>query len=122
MKIGLVGLGRMGRGMGARLLSGSHDLLVYNRTAGKSADLEKTGAKVAGTVAAACNNREIVISMVADDAALNEVTLGAGGIRASLPKDAVHVAMGTHSAGAIQGLSCPFKKRRMVFIVGNSAS
>jgi 3-hydroxyisobutyrate dehydrogenase len=61
MRIGLVGLGRMGQGMGARLLSGGHELLVYNRTAGKSADLEKAGATAAPTVAAACKDREIVI-------------------------------------------------------------
>src|SRR5262245_57764969 len=99
MRIGLVGLGRMGQGMGARLLSGGHDLLVYNRTPGKAGELKKAGATSAKTVAAACNGRELVISMVADDAALNDVTLGVGGIRESLEKDAVHVSMGTHSAG-----------------------
>jgi 3-hydroxyisobutyrate dehydrogenase-like beta-hydroxyacid dehydrogenase len=116
MRIGLVGLGRMGQGMGARLLSGSHELLVYNRTSGKSADLEKAGAHVAPTVAAACKDREIVISMVADDAALNEVTLGSGGIRTSLAKDAVHVAMGTHSAGAIQALAAAHAEKGQAFV------
>jgi 3-hydroxyisobutyrate dehydrogenase-like beta-hydroxyacid dehydrogenase len=116
MKIGLVGLGRMGQGMGARLLSGSHELVVYNRTAGKSADLEKAGATTASTVAAACKDREIVISMVADDAALNDVTLGAGGIRASLSKDAVHVAMGTHSAGVIQALAAAHAEKGQAFV------
>ena len=116
MRIGLVGLGRMGRGMGARLLSGSHELVVYNRTAGKAGDLEKAGATAASTVAAACKDREIVISMVADDAALNDVTLGAGGIRASLSKDAVHVAMGTHSAGAIQTLAAAHAEKGQAFV------
>jgi len=116
MKIGLVGLGRMGQGMGARLLSGSHELVVYNRTAGKSADLEKAGATTASTVAAACKDRELVISMVADDAALNDVTLGAGGIRASLSKDAVHVAMGTHSAGVIQALAAEHAEKGQAFV------
>jgi 3-hydroxyisobutyrate dehydrogenase-like beta-hydroxyacid dehydrogenase len=78
MKVGLIGLGRMGQGMGQRLLGGGHDLVVFNRTAGKAADLEKAGAKTASTVAAACTDRDIVISMVSDDAALNEVALGAG--------------------------------------------
>src|SRR5207344_2728984 len=100
MKVGLIGLGRMGQGMGQRLLGGGHDLLVFNRTAGKAADLEKAGAKTASTVAAACTDRDIVISMVSDD-----VALGAGGIRQSLPRGGVHVAMGTHSAAAIQALA-----------------
>ena len=105
MKVGLIGLGRMGQGMGQRLLGGGHDLLVFNRTAGKAAELEKAGAKTASTVAGACKDRDIVISMVSDDAALNEVALGAGGIRQSLPGGGVHVAMGTHSAAAIQTLA-----------------
>jgi 3-hydroxyisobutyrate dehydrogenase-like beta-hydroxyacid dehydrogenase len=113
MRIGLVGLGRMGQGMGARLLSGGHELLVYNRTAGKSGDLEKAGATVAATVAAACKDREIVISMVADDAALNEV---AAGIQASLPNGAVHVSMGTHSAGAIKALAAAHAEKGQAFV------
>ena len=102
MKIGFLGLGRMGQGMCARLLGGGHDLLVYNRTAGKAADLEKAGAKVATSIASACKDRDLVISMVADDNALFEVAVGPGGVSQFLPKDAVHVSMGTHSAGAIQ--------------------
>jgi 3-hydroxyisobutyrate dehydrogenase-like beta-hydroxyacid dehydrogenase len=116
MRIGLVGLGRMGQGMAARLLSGGHELLVYNRTAGKAGELEKAGAAVASTVAAACKDREVVISMVADDAALNEVALGAGGIRESLPKDAVHVSMGTHSAGAIKALAAAHAEKGQAFV------
>src|SRR5215468_8614370 len=116
MRIGLIGLGRMGQGMGARLLSGAHELLVYNRTAGKAKDLEKSGATAVSTVAAACKDRELVISMVADDAALNEVTLGSGGIRGSLAKDAVHVAMGTHSAGVIQALAAAHAEKGQAFV------
>jgi 3-hydroxyisobutyrate dehydrogenase-like beta-hydroxyacid dehydrogenase len=116
MRIGLVGLGRMGQGMGTRLLGAGHDLLAYNRTPGKSAELENAGAKVASSVAAACKDREIVISMVADDAALNEVALGHGGIRESLAKDAVHVAMGTHSAGAIQALASSHAEKAQAFV------
>ena len=105
MKVGLIGLGRMGRGMGQRLLGGGHDLLVFNRTAGKAAELEKAGATSAASVADACRDRDIVISMVADDAALNDVALGPDGIRQSMAKGGVHVAMGTHSAAAIQNLA-----------------
>src|SRR5262249_30038862 len=115
MRIGLIGLGRMGQGMGARLLSGAHELLVYNRTAGKAKDLEKAGATVATTVAAACKEREIVISMVADDAALNDVTLGAGGIRASLPKAEILVSVGTHGAGPFRALAAAHAERGRAF-------
>jgi 3-hydroxyisobutyrate dehydrogenase-like beta-hydroxyacid dehydrogenase len=105
MKVGFIGLGRMGQGMGQRLLSGGHDLIVFNRTRAKAADLEKAGAKVAATVAAVCQDRDLLITMVVDDAALNEVTLVHGGIRESMAKGGIHVAMGTHSAATIQALA-----------------
>jgi 3-hydroxyisobutyrate dehydrogenase-like beta-hydroxyacid dehydrogenase len=116
MKIGFIGLGRMGQGMSARLLSGGHDLLVYNRTAGKSATLEQTGARVAPTINALCQDRELVISMVADDAALNNVTLAPGGVRDNLPKNATYVAMGTHSAAAVQAVATAFKEKDLSFV------
>ena len=39
MKIGVIGLGRMGRGIAGRVLGAGHELAVYNRTPGKDADL-----------------------------------------------------------------------------------
>ncbi len=116
MKIGFIGLGRMGQGMSARLLTGGHDLLVYNRSPGKTADLEKAGAKVAPTIEAVCLDRELVLSMVADDAALNQIALEPGGVRDSLPEGAIHVAMGTHSAAAIQSVAAAHKERGQAFV------
>ena len=58
MKVGFVGLGRMGQAMAARLLGGGHELVVYNRSREKAAELEKNGAKVAGSIAEACKGRE----------------------------------------------------------------
>ncbi|HUK36081.1 MAG TPA: NAD(P)-dependent oxidoreductase [Vicinamibacterales bacterium] len=116
MKIGFIGLGRMGQGMSMRLLGGGHDLIVYNRSAGKTADLEKAGAKAASTIAAVCKDREIVISMVADDAALNDVALGAGGVRDGLANGAIHVAMGTHSAAAIQAVAAAHGEKGQAFV------
>jgi 3-hydroxyisobutyrate dehydrogenase-like beta-hydroxyacid dehydrogenase len=79
LRVGFVGLGRMGRGMARRILRGGHDLIVYNRTANHAADLASEGASVAPSIAAACADRDVVITMLADDAALDEVALGAGG-------------------------------------------
>ena len=67
MKVGFIGLGRMGQAMAARVHGGGHELVVYNRTRAKCADLEKAGAKVAGSMAEACRGRDVVISMVTDD-------------------------------------------------------
>ena len=76
MKVGFIGFGRMGQAMAARLLGGGHELVVYNRTREKCAELEKAGAKVAASMAEACKGREVVISMVTDDKALIEVVEG----------------------------------------------
>ena len=116
MRIGFIGLGRMGQGMASRLLGAGHDLLIYNRTAGKTADLAKSGAKVAGSIAEVCRERELVISMVADDNALETVTFNPGGVRDSLAKDSIYCSMGTHSAGVIQSIDAALKKNGQTFV------
>jgi 3-hydroxyisobutyrate dehydrogenase-like beta-hydroxyacid dehydrogenase len=60
---------------------------------------------VAASVGDACVGREVVVTMVADDAALVEVALMPGGIREALPAGAIHMAMGTHSVAAIRRLA-----------------
>ena len=105
MKVGFIGLGRMGQGLAGRVLGGGHDLVVYNRTPEKAAGLAEAGAKVAPSVAAACEKSDVVITMLADDTALTEIALGQGGIRDSLSAGAIHLAMGTYGIGAIQTLT-----------------
>jgi len=100
MRVGFIGLGRMGQAMAARVLGGGHELVVYNRTREKCADLEKAGAKVAASMVEACKGREAVITMLTDDKALAEVVRD--GIVPGLAKGAIHVAMGTHSVAALR--------------------
>lgn len=100
MKVGFIGLGRMGQAMASRILGGGHDLIVFNRTRAKAAGLERAGAKVAATMADACVGREVVISMVADDKALHEVVTE--GTSQGLPPGAIHMPMGTHSVTALR--------------------
>ncbi len=116
MKVGFIGLGRMGQGMGQRLLGGGHDLVVFNRTPGKAADLEKAGARRAETVADVCTDRDLIITMVADDGALHDVALSVGGIRQSMATGCIHVAMGTHSAAAIQALAGAHAEAGQTFV------
>jgi 3-hydroxyisobutyrate dehydrogenase-like beta-hydroxyacid dehydrogenase len=116
MNVGFIGLGRMGQAMSRRLLGAKHDLVVYNRTRAKALDLEKEGATLASSIADACKGREVVITMVADDAALQEVALGAGGVRESLGPGAVHLTMGTHSVAAIQALAAAHAEAKQTFV------
>ncbi|GGB19275.1 3-hydroxyisobutyrate dehydrogenase [Sphingomonas metalli] len=91
MKIGFLGLGQMGRGMAANLVRAGHEVTVWNRSPGKADDLVSLGATLAKRPVDAAGG-EVVLSMLADDAAVEAVVYGAGGI-AGAP--ALHVGHST---------------------------
>src|SRR5262245_35406179 len=101
MKVAFIGLGRMGQVMAGRLLGGPFDLMVFNRTDTKLVELAERGARVATSIAQACAHGGPVITMLADDRALQAVAQGAGGIIESLPPGGIHVVMGTHQIETI---------------------
>ncbi|MBO0751532.1 MAG: NAD(P)-dependent oxidoreductase [Bradyrhizobiaceae bacterium] len=96
MDIGFIGLGQMGAGMAANLVKAGHRVTVFNRTAAKTAALVAEGAKAAAHVAEACRG-EVVITMLADDEAVEGVVLGANGVVASLARGALHISSSTIS-------------------------
>src|SRR6476661_891805 len=96
MKVGLIGLGNMGSGMAASLLKGGHDVTVYNRTPSKAQALVGQGARYAAQVADACRG-EAVITMLADDVAVESVVFDHAGIIGSLRSDAIHISCSTIS-------------------------
>jgi 3-hydroxyisobutyrate dehydrogenase-like beta-hydroxyacid dehydrogenase len=96
MQLGFIGLGNMGSGMAANLIKAGHHLTVYNRTPEKAAPLVALGAAAAARVADACHG-DAVISMLADDAAVEGVVFGEAGVLATLPANALHIACGTIS-------------------------
>jgi 3-hydroxyisobutyrate dehydrogenase-like beta-hydroxyacid dehydrogenase len=104
MKIGFIGLGHMGSGMAANLVRAGHDVTVYNRTPGKSEALIALGAKAAASVAEACQG-DAVMTMLANDEAVESVVLGREGVIAGLPAGALHVSSSTISVALSQRLS-----------------
>jgi 3-hydroxyisobutyrate dehydrogenase-like beta-hydroxyacid dehydrogenase len=96
MKTGFIGLGHMGAAMAANLVKAGHDVMVFNRSPGKTQALLELGAHEAARIADACDG-EAVITMLADDTALAHVVLAEGGVIASLRKGAIHVSMSTIS-------------------------
>jgi 3-hydroxyisobutyrate dehydrogenase-like beta-hydroxyacid dehydrogenase len=114
--VGFIGLGRMGQAIAARVLGGGHDLVVYNRTADKTVALAAAGARVAPDIATACEGRDAVLTMVADDAALEQVALGPGGVCEKLPRGALHVVMGTHGVAAIRALDAAHARCGQVLV------
>ncbi|HML08879.1 MAG TPA: NAD(P)-dependent oxidoreductase [Xanthobacteraceae bacterium] len=116
MKVGFIGLGRMGEVMVRRLIDGGHEVGVYNRTAAKSEALTKFGAKVTDSVAAAARYGEAVFTMLADDAAVLDIVGRAAGLKDSLPRGGVHICCGTHSVAAIQKLKAAHGEAGQVLI------
>jgi len=96
MKIGFIELGHMGTAMAANLVKAGHDVSVFNRSPEKARALIELGAREATNIAEVCGG-EVVISMLANDDAVSEVTLGEGGVIAHLRQRAVHLSMSTIS-------------------------
>lgn len=98
MQVGFIGLGNMGTGMAANLIKAGHAVTVYNRSAGKAQALVSQGATAARDVRDACQG-EAVITMLADDNAVEDLVFGDKGILASLPPRGAHVSCSTISVG-----------------------
>src|SRR5258706_9551497 len=103
MKVGFIGLGRMGAGMAANLLRAGHEVAVYNRTSSKVQALVEHGARAAARVVDACEG-DAVITMLADDGAVEGVAFGGMGIVGSLGTGAIHISMSTISVALSQRL------------------
>jgi 3-hydroxyisobutyrate dehydrogenase-like beta-hydroxyacid dehydrogenase len=104
MKVGFLGLGQMGAGMAANLVKAGHEVTVYNRSHAKTRPLAELGAHTAATVADACQG-EAVMTMVADDSALEAMVFGDAGILARLKKGAIHISSSTISVALSEKLA-----------------
>jgi 3-hydroxyisobutyrate dehydrogenase-like beta-hydroxyacid dehydrogenase len=93
--IAFVGLGNMGLPMATRLLEAGHALTVYNRTPEKAKALVAAGAKAAADPADAVTPGGVVFTIVANDAALEEVTLAERGLLGRLGAGGVHISLST---------------------------
>ncbi|MDT5234099.1 MAG: hypothetical protein QOF47_86, partial [Mycobacterium sp.] len=115
MKIGFIGLGNMGAGMAANLLKSGHEVTAYNRSKDKVAALVEQGAKPAKSVAEACEG-DIVITMLANDDAVEGVAFGDDGIIASLRPGATHVSSSTISVALSERLTAAHAEAGQQFV------
>jgi 3-hydroxyisobutyrate dehydrogenase-like beta-hydroxyacid dehydrogenase len=105
----------MGSGMARNLLRAGHDVTVYNRTPEKSQALSADGAKVAATVAEACRV-EALITMLANDDAVEGVVLGPDGIMSHLQPGALHISSSTISVALARRLAEAHRANRQHFV------
>jgi len=115
MKIGFIGLGNMGSGMAANLLKAGHEVTAYNRSQDKVAALAEQGAKPAKS-AAETSGGDIVITMLANDDAVEAVTFGDDGIIASLRHGATHVSSSTISVALSERLTAAHAEAGQQFV------
>jgi 3-hydroxyisobutyrate dehydrogenase len=104
-RIAFLGLGIMGGGMARRLLHAGYPLTVYNRNRERAAPLVAAGAHLAATPREAAAGAEIVVSMVADDAASRAIWLGPDGALAGAGRGAVLVECSTLTVAWVRELA-----------------
>jgi len=115
MQVGFVGLGRMGSGMAANLLAAGHPLSVYNRSQAKAEPLLRKGARLAKAPGEAARG-EVVITMLADDDAVEQVVLGPAGILETLAPGAIHLSMSTISVAEAERLQIAHRNKGQEFV------
>ena len=115
MKVGFIGLGHMGVGMAANLLKASQNVIVYNRTPTKVEALVARGAKAAASVSDACGG-DAVMTMLADDNAVERVVFDDGGVISSLPVGAIHISSSTISVALSERLEAAHAKAGQRFV------
>jgi len=106
----------MGSGMARRLLGAGFPLAVYNRDAAKAGPFGAEGARVAASPKEAAGGADIIVSMVADDAASRGVWLGGNGALAGARAGAVLIESSTLSVDWVKELAGLAKERGLEFI------
>jgi len=121
MKIAFLGLGKMGLPMARRLFEAGHQLTVWNRTPARAELLASQGASIATTPSQAANTADVVLTMLFDDAANEEVLFGpasdpSAGILAALSPGALHISFSTISGALSERLTATHQSRGQRFV------
>jgi 3-hydroxyisobutyrate dehydrogenase-like beta-hydroxyacid dehydrogenase len=104
-RVGFVGLGSMGGRIVERLLAAGHPVTGWNRSPGRAEALAAKGMDLASTPRELSQEVEVVLSMVTDGAAVEDVALGPDGIVAGLGPGKVYADMSTIAADTSRQLA-----------------
>jgi 3-hydroxyisobutyrate dehydrogenase-like beta-hydroxyacid dehydrogenase len=114
--VGLIGLGLMGRPMGANLLKAGYALTVWNRTPARAEGLVKQGAKLAGSARQAAAGADVLLTIVSDPPALEEVLWGPRGAMEGLRHGAIYVDSSTISPALARRIATACSERGARFL------
>lgn len=116
MKVGFIGLGNMGSAIARNLINAGHELTVYNRTRSRAEPFASLGARIAETPGEATVDAEVLITMLADDAAVGTIMFAPGDTLGVLPAGAVHVSMSTISIALSRRLSESHRENKQHYL------
>ncbi|MDZ3838844.1 MAG: NAD(P)-dependent oxidoreductase [Rhodospirillales bacterium] len=109
--VGFAGLGNMGQAMARRLLEAGFDVSVYNRTPEKAEPLLAAGARSAATPEGCVAGDGVVMTMLADDRALDNVVFGEHGLMDRLGPGGLHVSLSTISPQSARRIAIAHSER-----------
>ena len=95
MKIGIAGIGKMGNAIGSRLLGLGHSVSVWNRTPNKTTGLVNAGAHLAATPKLLAESVDVVLTLLTNEAALDEVYSGPHGLLSGAVNQKIFIDMST---------------------------
>lgn len=116
MHIGFVGLGQMGAPIAGNILKAGFGLALWNRSVDKAAPLVAAGATLADSPRALAGGCDIVLSILADDRALDAVLDGEDGLLAGLAPGALHISMSTIAVATAEAASARHAARGQHFL------
>jgi 3-hydroxyisobutyrate dehydrogenase-like beta-hydroxyacid dehydrogenase len=113
MKLAFIGAGKMGSPMVRNLLRAGHQVAVHNRTRGHAEPLRQDGAAMADSPAEAAREVDAIITMLADDQAVEQVTQSFLG---TLAAGAIHIGMSTIGVACSKRLAAEHAARGQVYV------
>ena len=114
MRIGFIGLGKMGMAIAARLLAAGHKVRVWNRSPEPVEALRAKGAEAAATPADVART-DVLLSMLAHDAAVRSVCIDQGVLDAA-PEGLLHLNLATISVAFAQELAAAHRARNLGYV------
>ncbi len=116
LKIGIVGMGKMGSAIATRLAGLGHEVTVWNRTASKALALAQSGVRIAATPRELANHAEIVISILTNAAAIDAAYDGADGLLAGDIAGKLFIEMSTVRPATQKALAARIAARNAAMI------
>ena len=112
--VGFIGTGLMGLPMAKNILSKRFKLNVWNRTPGKTLELEKKGAKVFKDIKDLVQNSKVIVSMLANDDVCKAILIKK--IQPYLQKGQIVIDMSSTTQNTALEIGKALKKKKVFFL------